>query len=79
VDVPAIPVDWGRRDPQAAGREALTQAVARAAFETSAEGVIVPSAQKAGGVNVVVFPPHLLPGSSVTAHHPHTIPFVHGL
>ncbi len=64
---------------QAAGREALTQAVGRAAFETYAEGLLVPSAQRPGGVNLVVFPPHLRPGSSVTAYHGQHIPFVHGL
>lgn len=69
--------DW--TSDQSAGREALTQAVARAAFETLAEGLIVPSARLPNGVNVVIFPAHLQPASSVTAHQPDQIPFVHGL
>ena len=39
--------DWEAE--QTAGREALTQALARAAFETYAEGLIVPSARLKGG------------------------------
>jgi RES domain-containing protein len=69
--------DWSAA--QAADQEALTQAVARAAFETSAEGLIVPSAQKPVGINVVVFPAHMLPGSAINTHQPNAIPFVHGL
>lgn len=69
--------DW--QTEQAAGREALTQAVARAAFERLAEGLIVPSVRIKGGVNIVLFLQHLRPGSQVTAHHANQIPFVHGL
>jgi len=69
--------DWDAE--QMAGREALTQAVARAAFETRAEGLIVPSARFPGGVNILVFPAHLIAGSLITAHSEVGIPFVHGL
>jgi RES domain-containing protein len=64
---------------QVADREALTQALGRAAFETEAEGLIVPSARLKGGVNIVVFPAHLRTGSTIMAHDEHQIPFVHGL
>lgn len=52
-------VDW--RAEQDAGREALTQAVGRGAFEAGLQGLLVPSHahRKAKGVNVVVFPGHL--------------------
>ena len=69
--------DWEAE--QAAGREALTQAVGRAAFETLAEGLVVPSAQVPRGFNVVLFHAHLQPASIVTVHQSHQIPFVHGL
>lgn len=46
-------------------REALTQAVGRAAFEQKLEGLLVPSAQKRQGRNLVVFPAQLRPGSSL--------------
>jgi RES domain-containing protein len=72
-----VDCDWEAE--QLAGREALTQAVARAAFETFAEGLLVPSARLAGGVNVIVFPTHLQPPSSIQPLHEAAIPFVHGL
>jgi RES domain-containing protein len=64
---------------QSNGREALTQAISRAAFEHIVEGLVVPSAQRPGGVNVIVFPAHLLQTSNITAHNESQIPFVHGL
>jgi RES domain-containing protein len=67
--------DWEAE--QTAGREALTQALA--AFETYAEGLIVPSARLKGGVNVVVFPAHLMSGSTIAAQDEANIPFMHGL
>jgi RES domain-containing protein len=69
--------DW--ETEQNAGREALTQALARAAFETHTEGLLVPSARLKNGVNTVVFPIHLVPDSTITAHNESQIPFVHGL
>jgi RES domain-containing protein len=49
-------------DRNAAGREALTQAVGRVAFESGFDGLIVPSAQSRSGYVVVVFPDLLGPG-----------------
>jgi len=69
--------DWDAA--QTAGDEALTQAVGRAAFETLAEGLIAPSARLKGGRNIVVFPTHLKPGSSITARDESKIPHVKGL
>ena len=52
---------WRRK--QNAGREALTQAIGRAAFEAGLEALLVPSAAVAGGSNLLVFPALLRPGS----------------
>lgn len=48
---------WWRT--QGAGRESLTQAVGRAAFEAGLEGLIVPSAAVPGVLNLAVFPDRL--------------------
>lgn len=53
--------DW--ETEQTAGREALTQAIGRAAFERLAEGLMLPSARRHGGVNVVFFPGHRRDGT----------------
>jgi len=45
------------------GREALTQAIGRAAFEAGLEALLVPSAADRRGANLVVFPARLRPGS----------------
>ena len=47
--------DW--RGDRAAGREALTQAVGRAAADAGFAALIVPSAAEAGVVNLAVYPP----------------------
>lgn len=64
---------------QAAGAEALTQAVARAAFETLCEGLIVPSARYPGGKNMIMFPAHLQSATQIIAQDESKIPFEHGL
>jgi RES domain-containing protein len=69
--------DW--KAEQDADREALTQAVGRAAFERMAEGLVVPSARHPGGVNVVLFPGHRRDGSRVVVGDEADIPFMHGL
>jgi RES domain-containing protein len=46
--------DWRRE--QSEGREALTQAIGRSAFESGYEGLIVPSAARRGAKNLLVFP-----------------------
>ena len=70
--------DWVAE--QTAGREALTQAIARAAFEHLAEGLVVPSARHAGGVNIVYFPTHRMPGSVIQILNPGGLPpDMHGL
>ena len=50
-----------------AGREALTQAIGRAAFEAGLEALLVPSAASRAGANLVVFPERLRPGSRLAA------------
>jgi RES domain-containing protein len=50
---------------QERGREAVTQAIGRAAFEAGVEGLLTPSAAARKGVNLVVFPEALRPGSSL--------------
>ena len=51
---------------QDSGREGVTQAIGRIAFEAGLEGMRTPSAALPGGVNFVVFPAALDAGSSVT-------------
>jgi RES domain-containing protein len=48
------------------GREALTQAIGRIAFEAGLEALLVPSAQARKGKNLVVFADNLQKGSSLT-------------
>ena len=48
------------------GREALTQAIGRIAFEAGLEALFVPSAQARKGKNLVVFPDNLQKASSLT-------------
>lgn len=69
--------DWEKE--QTSGREALTQAIARAVFENEGEGLIVPSARDPGGVNVVFFPAHRQPSSTIETYDAVNIPFMHGL
>ncbi len=64
---------------QAAGQEPVTQAIARAAFENLAEGLIVPSARRKGGVNIVFYPNHLRDNTLIQTLDEHNIPFMHGL
>jgi RES domain-containing protein len=47
------------RSDNAAGKESLTQALGRAAFELGAQGIIVPSATKQTFRNLNIFPAHL--------------------
>ena len=51
--------DW--RKLQDAGQEAVTQAAGRAAWTLGLEGLMVPSAWRADGVNLVVFPDFVPP------------------
>jgi RES domain-containing protein len=53
------------REEQEAGREALTQAVGRLAHDLGWEGLLVPSAARRGGTNLVVFPANLSRRSSL--------------
>lgn len=72
-----IECDWPTE--QSHGREALTQAIGRAAFENLGEGLVVPSARRAGGVNMVYYPAHRQAGSSIGTADETNIPFTHGL
>jgi RES domain-containing protein len=72
-----VKCDWDTE--QKAGREPLTQALARAAFENLAEGLIVPSARRPGGVNIVYYPSHRQNGTVIQALDAAAIPFTHGL
>lgn len=69
--------DWDAE--QKAGKEPVTQAIARAAFENFAEGLVVPSARHRGGVNLVYYPAHRRDGTMIQTLDEENIPFVHGL
>jgi RES domain-containing protein len=47
------------REEQKRGREALTQALGRVAYEADLEGLLVPSAARKGGSNLIIFPANL--------------------
>jgi RES domain-containing protein len=51
------------REPQRQGQEALTQALGRVAYDGEGEGLLVPSAARRDGRNLVFFPANLLAGS----------------
>jgi RES domain-containing protein len=67
-----IQQDW--RHEQRAGREALTQALGRAAFHCSLEGLLIPSAARPGGSNLAVFPTNLLSSSSISVSNSSLLP-----
>jgi RES domain-containing protein len=69
--------DWDAE--QSAGKEPVTQAIARAALENFAEGLVVPSARHRGGVNIVYYPAHRRDGTAIKTLDEASIPFVHGL
>jgi RES domain-containing protein len=52
------------REKQKKGREALTQAIGRLAFEADIQGLLVPSAARRGGFNLILFPANLDPPKS---------------
>lgn len=72
-----IGCDW--ESEQNADREALTQAVGRAVFENFGEGLLVASARRAGGTNIVYFGSHRLDGTALVTQDEDNVPFVHGL
>ena len=55
--------DW--RKVQEESKESFTQAIGRAVFENGGEGLLVPSARVAEGVNIVYFPENHRPASRV--------------
>ncbi len=72
-----VSCDWSAE--QASGTEPVTQAIARAAFENLAEGLVVPSARRKGGVNLVYYPTHRRDGTVIQTLNEANIPVVHGL
>jgi RES domain-containing protein len=62
------------REEQKAGREAMTQAVGRLAFELGWEGLLVPSAARRAGVNLILLPTNLLRQSSLEIINEHELP-----
>jgi RES domain-containing protein len=73
-----VSVDWDAE--QTAGDEPVTQAIARAAFEHLAEGLIVPSARRQGGVNIVYYPSHRRDGTLIQTLNAAALPpDMHGL
>jgi RES domain-containing protein len=59
---------WRRATEE--GREAVTQAIGRAAFEQGLEGLLVFSAPDPAGRNLVLFPERLRPGSRLRVRRP---------
>jgi len=55
--------DWS--GIQAAGDEAWTQAIGRGCREAGLEAILVPSARRNGGKNIVIFPDRLAAGSTL--------------
>jgi RES domain-containing protein len=55
--------DWRAENKD--DQEAITQAIGRAAGTCGFEGMLVPSAARSGGANLIVFPGQLLAGSSI--------------
>ena len=53
------------RDKQAGGKEALTQALGRLAFNLGCEALLVPSAARTNGINLILFPDNLSGASSM--------------
>jgi RES domain-containing protein len=49
------------REEQQKGREALTQAIGRLAYDLDIQAILVPSSARKGGSNLVVFPANLDP------------------
>jgi RES domain-containing protein len=72
-----VECDWWTEQNE--DREAVTQALGRAAFENLAEGLIVPSARRASGINIVYYPSHRQPGTTISTSDEAAIPFRHGL
>jgi len=64
--------DW--RGENAAGREAVTQALGRAAFEIGAHGVVVPSAVKRTYRNLNIFPANLAVDWRLKIRKPEKLP-----
>jgi RES domain-containing protein len=52
------------REEQKKGHEALTQALGRLAFDLDYQGLLVPSAARRGGSNLILFPANLNPPAS---------------
>ncbi|HEX4141912.1 MAG TPA: RES family NAD+ phosphorylase [Pirellulales bacterium] len=64
--------DW--QAEQDAGREALTQAIGRAAYAAGLEGILVPSARVSAARNIVVFPQRRRKGSSLRVENARRLP-----
>ena len=64
--------DW--YEIQRLGRESMTQALGRQAFECGIEALIVPSARSARGKNLVVFPANLAAASTLVVQHAEQLP-----
>lgn len=64
--------DWRRENHH--GRESLTQALGRAAFDRGLEAIIVPSVANPESLNINVFPSQLAPQSSLTIKRADRLP-----
>lgn len=64
--------DWRKEQEQ--GREALTQAIGRAAYEARLEAILVPSSARKTASNIVVFPQNLDQSSILQPINPQRLP-----
>lgn len=64
--------DWRKEQEQ--GREALTQAIGRAAFEARLEAILAPSSVRKTAPNIVVFPQNLDQSSILQPINPQRLP-----
>lgn len=62
---------WERQEHD---EEVLTQAIGRIAWELGLEGLLVPSAARRGGLNLVLFPDHRDAASVLVIIHPEELP-----
>jgi RES domain-containing protein len=65
------------RIKQESGEEAVTQCLGRVVNEAGFEGMLVPSAARRHGLNLIIFPENLLPSSYLSIINVNQLPMHH--